>query len=251
MKIDEYNVIVEELETNNNASIDVNVRSADLSSTSNDISFSHKDFITNETIKISAIIHNIGLANATNVLVNFYVEENLIGNDTIDVAGNNTQIASIIWVITLPIGEYTLYVRIDEKNIILEENETNNIGSTMIKIRENVIQENQEQPLDTDGDGIPDMEDQDDDNDGFTDLEELEEGTDPLDPSSYPEKESKKEKSILLTEILLIGVIISIIIICFVFYRYNSSKHNKTHESLPTLTENQSILKKNKDEYNK
>ena len=41
--------------------------------------------------------------------------------------------------------------------------------------------------LDTDGDGIPDVDDEDDDNDGFTDEQEKEAGTDPKDPNSKPE----------------------------------------------------------------
>ena len=40
---------------------------------------------------------------------------------------------------------------------------------------------------DTDGDGQPDIEDEDDDNDGFTDIEEDDAGTDPKDPDSIPE----------------------------------------------------------------
>ena len=39
---------------------------------------------------------------------------------------------------------------------------------------------------DTDGDGIPDVIDEDDDNDGFTDEQEKEAGTDPKDPNSKP-----------------------------------------------------------------
>ena len=39
---------------------------------------------------------------------------------------------------------------------------------------------------DTDGDGIPDVTDEDDDNDGFTDEQEKEAGTDPKDPNSKP-----------------------------------------------------------------
>ncbi|MEW5936414.1 MAG: NosD domain-containing protein [Candidatus Thermoplasmatota archaeon] len=39
---------------------------------------------------------------------------------------------------------------------------------------------------DTDGDGVPDVEDDDDDNDGYNDTVEVAEGTDPLDNSSIP-----------------------------------------------------------------
>ncbi|MEW5937475.1 MAG: NosD domain-containing protein [Candidatus Thermoplasmatota archaeon] len=40
--------------------------------------------------------------------------------------------------------------------------------------------------LDTDGDGVPDVEDEDDDNDGYNDTVEAAEGTDPLNNSSIP-----------------------------------------------------------------
>ncbi|MEK4554914.1 putative Ig domain-containing protein [Jeotgalicoccus sp. FSL K6-3177] len=40
---------------------------------------------------------------------------------------------------------------------------------------------------DTDGDGDPDVTDSDDDNDGFTDEEEITAGTDPKDPTDYPD----------------------------------------------------------------
>ena len=40
---------------------------------------------------------------------------------------------------------------------------------------------------DTDGDGTPDIIDDDDDGDGFSDTEEIEKGSDPKDPNSIPQ----------------------------------------------------------------
>ena len=51
--------------------------------------------------------------------------------------------------------------------------------------------------LDTDGDGIPDVTDEDDDNDGFTDEEEKDAGTNPKDPSESPAKAALEDKTVV------------------------------------------------------
>ena len=47
---------------------------------------------------------------------------------------------------------------------------------------------------DTDGDGEPDITDPDDDGDGITDVEEIEKGSDPKDPNSIPQMNTKPGK---------------------------------------------------------
>ena len=49
---------------------------------------------------------------------------------------------------------------------------------------------------DTDGDGIPDVNDDDDDNDGATDAEEIEAGTDSKDENDVPEEEPTPEPEV-------------------------------------------------------
>ena len=49
---------------------------------------------------------------------------------------------------------------------------------------------------DTDGDGIPDIYDNDDDGDGVSDKEEKEKGTDPKDPNSKPDDSGEEDKTI-------------------------------------------------------
>lgn len=53
---------------------------------------------------------------------------------------------------------------------------------------------------DTDGDGIPDVNDDDDDNDGATDAEEIEAGTDSKDENDVPEPEPTPEPEVPVVE---------------------------------------------------
>ncbi len=62
---------------------------------------------------------------------------------------------------------------------------------------------------DTDMDGKYDFEDSDDDNDGWSDKEEIKKGTDPLDPTSHPEKEKKFPWWIVVVLIIIIVVILA------------------------------------------
>ena len=57
---------------------------------------------------------------------------------------------------------------------------------------------------DTDGDGIPDVTDEDDDNDGFTDEQEKEAGTDPKDPNSKPETPVDPDASVVTDPVTVI-----------------------------------------------
>ena len=69
-------------------------KAADLTLESNDISFSKEIVIMMDVVTIYAEIHNIGLANGTNVIINFYDVEDLIGIDTVDVSVKNKENAS-------------------------------------------------------------------------------------------------------------------------------------------------------------
>jgi len=135
VKIDEGDTIVELNETNNYACISINIRGADLTLGSGDISFSGENIIIEDTVTIYAEIHNIGLGNATNVIVSFYDGEDFIGNDTIDVLVEETGNASVQWEVTSQPGTHAIYVRIDEGDNIIEENETNNVASCMIVVK--------------------------------------------------------------------------------------------------------------------
>ena len=55
--------------------------------------------------------------------------------------------------------------------------------------------------IDTDGDGIPDNQDSDDDNDGFADDTENKAGSDPLDPESKPNQEKLRLHTLIENEI--------------------------------------------------
>ena len=134
INIDEACNIVEEDETNNEASIEANVRGADLTITPNDISFSKENIIACEIYVINAKVKNIGLGNATNVIVNFYDDIKLLGFDKINVIANNTHRASIEWEVPILLGIHMITVKIDEQNNTIEENETNNIANKNIEV---------------------------------------------------------------------------------------------------------------------
>ena len=134
VKIDEDDLIPEENETNNIAEIDIFVRGVDLTLSSNDISFSNENIIVGDIVTIYAEIHNIGVLDTTSAVVNFYYEDELIGNDTIDVLFGETETASIEWEIPSSTGTHTIYAKIDEEIKIMEENETNNIAIIKIQI---------------------------------------------------------------------------------------------------------------------
>ena len=101
---------------------------------SSNITFSKENIISSETVTIYAEIENIGLINVTNVKINFYDNLTLIGSDSIDLLAGETNTLSIEWIVSSIIGSHTIYIKIDEKNIINEENETNNNASIDIKI---------------------------------------------------------------------------------------------------------------------
>ena len=134
VKIDDDNFIPEENETNNIANIDLFVRGVDLTISSNDISFSNENIIVGDFVTIYAEIDNIGVLNTNGVVVSFYYEDELIGNDTIDVLFGETETASIEWKIPSTTGTHTIYIKIDEEIKIMEENEENNIANTNIRI---------------------------------------------------------------------------------------------------------------------
>jgi len=87
--------------------------------------------------------------------------------------------------LTGPLGEATFTAPDVETNTtfnIIAEKDGYISNDTSILVIKNETTE----PVDTDGDGIPDTEDNDDDNDGWTDDQENTYGTDPLNPNDYP-----------------------------------------------------------------
>ena len=114
-------------------------------------------------------------ANEENFTVSDVHDEGLNSGISIDKNGNLTGTPN-----KLQWGdeESTTY---EEQTIKVHAIVTSEDGKTEKAVVVNVVVQR-----DTDGDGTPDIKDNDDDNDGVTDQEELDKGSDPKDPNSIP-----------------------------------------------------------------
>jgi len=111
----------------------------DLNLNESDITFSSENLCVNETVTISATIHNSGEAYANNTSILFYDGNPsngiLVGEDTINVTAGEAKTASVQWIATL--GTHDIYVLISPYNEFLEENYTNNIAFKSIHVVKN------------------------------------------------------------------------------------------------------------------
>ena len=106
----------------------------DLALTQEDIRFSNPYPAAGEPITIIATIHNIGDADANDVVVQFFDDGMQIGQDqiisTINAGGTGT--AQVNW--TAAFGTHNVSVIVDPYGEIVESSETNNIAYTSITI---------------------------------------------------------------------------------------------------------------------
>jgi parallel beta-helix repeat protein len=106
----------------------------DLTLSHHDISFSPPNPIENESIGITATIHNVGTESATNILVAFCNDDMPIENRTIDlILGGESKDITISWNATQA-GWHAIKVSIDPENAIEELNENNNEASKNIYV---------------------------------------------------------------------------------------------------------------------
>jgi len=107
---------------------------SDLTLNSSDISFATVSPTGGDgvALNITAIVHNIGAADANNFTVAFSDGTSLIGNNIISARANSTTNASIMW--TAASGEHNISVVVDAENVIVESNETNNNASKTITV---------------------------------------------------------------------------------------------------------------------
>lgn len=107
----------------------------------NNISFSIPEPLENDTILISALIRNIGSADAENVPVEFFISDTIIENriDSVTISnmisGGEIMISSD-WVPTLE-DTCSIYVLIDRNDLIVELDSTNNMSSKSIIVMDN------------------------------------------------------------------------------------------------------------------
>ena len=108
----------------------------DLSVYSRYIEFSNNKPKENEIIKITVKIKNRGIEDIEDVKINFYCDDEYIGSNTIDIIYNESfRETSLSWKVKT--GEHKIWVKIDEKNVINEFNEDNNVAYKKIPFEEN------------------------------------------------------------------------------------------------------------------
>ncbi len=111
----------------------------DLSIGNGDITFSPEAPVAGDQVTISAVVHNGGTDSAT-AQVKFYNgtpqadQSNVIGQDTVTVAGGSTDTASATWT---PPGEgtYNIFACADPSNEVAETNELNNNDSRLLTVQ--------------------------------------------------------------------------------------------------------------------
>ena len=133
--VDPNNVIVERNETNNTMSRDIIIRALRPELIVASVNFYPISPYTGQSVYVNATVNNIGMKNATNILVRFYLGDpgndpnsgNMIGEDTIeDIEYGKSAVASISWTVPVTAGTYRIYAWVDPLNNIAEYNETNN-----------------------------------------------------------------------------------------------------------------------------
>jgi hypothetical protein len=117
------------------------VKIPDLTLTSNDISFSNPNPNEGDKIEISAEIHNVGNENASNVNIDFYVD-NISSSTKIgdtqnvgDILAGQSKTAKVEWDTTGYGGDHIICVVTDPKNSVNEGNENNNIANKSIYVK--------------------------------------------------------------------------------------------------------------------
>lgn len=141
--VDPDDNITEIDENNNQLNAEIDVSPAgnlpDLTLTSDDITYDPLKPSEGTEVTITAVIHNDGSADASDVLVRFeddYGGTHTIGEDTIaNIPAGGTGTAEITWT-AIGVGSHTITVTADPENDIEEEDEGNNWASKVIDVLE-------------------------------------------------------------------------------------------------------------------
>jgi hypothetical protein len=127
--------IPEWVETNNQQSAVLNVRSADFTFASGDPSFSDPNPGAGDTITVSGTVRNVGGKDASNVLVRFLDDGAMFAERTIASlpAGGSQGLSAALTVV----GERNHLVQLvaDPAGAVAEENEANNVASRLLNVR--------------------------------------------------------------------------------------------------------------------
>jgi hypothetical protein len=152
-------------------SIENSLAKTDLSITATDITFSKKEPLEGDRVRIFARVFNLGETDVYGFVIFLDNGKEMADPQPISVKVNTYDDVFIDWSVSP--GRHNITAKIIGTNLP-DDNSTNNIAT----------QENYFVDLDTDKDGIGNSKDLDDDNDGLPDEKEVVLGTDPLKPDS-------------------------------------------------------------------
>jgi len=133
--LDKNNTIDEIDETNNNAIRLVNISALTLPDfylNSSLITYTPENPVENELVLINATVYNLWVVNASNVTVQFLLDNSTIASLIASFDLGGSIILNTNW--TAEIGEHNLTVVADPLNLIIESNESNNNGTKVISV---------------------------------------------------------------------------------------------------------------------
>jgi hypothetical protein len=108
------------------------VRNADLFVNSANITVSPSNPVENQTIVWFANIYNLGLANATEVLVQFFDSGTQIANTTTNITSGLNLTVNVSYVAKVALNP--IFVQVDGQNLIYEDSESNNNASSLFEV---------------------------------------------------------------------------------------------------------------------
>jgi hypothetical protein len=104
----------------------------DLILTSSNITFTPTSPAEGDSVTITALVQNIGDANASDFTVSFFDDASLIGSDTISVNVISPSNASITWIAVS--GDHSIRAVADSEDVLVESDEGNNEAERTITV---------------------------------------------------------------------------------------------------------------------
>jgi len=135
IKADPENSIWELNETNNNFTIEIKVYTPpDLALDTEDLSIEPEAPRAGDMVNISATIYNLGETNATDLSVDFYVDDEVTCCYNLSITAASNKTITFNW--TAIAGAHNLTIRIDPNNMVREMNEDNNNATVMVIVED-------------------------------------------------------------------------------------------------------------------
>jgi hypothetical protein len=135
VQVDPDNVLAEGNETDNKASITLQVGGTDVAVASSDVSVSKPKPVGNDKVTITGVVRNVSDVAAKNVVVSFNAEGGELGRTTIaSIPAGGTATVSTTWRPKAAGGARTVSVTADPDGAIGETDETNNTGSVTVNV---------------------------------------------------------------------------------------------------------------------